>query len=156
VFERILDITYSLVGIEEIGILLAPGDGRLHMAAHRGTRREAFKDIFPMPIEETAAQVVMLAQRQRYFADALNESDAPPSLARSAKVMGNYSCLITPMIWEGRSIGVISVAREPNAIFSEKELRLLQTFADQAVIAVQNTRLFNETKEALARQTATA
>ena len=63
---------------------------------------------------------------------------------------------MTPMIWEGRSIGVIAVAREPNAIFSERELRLLQTFADQAVIAIQNVRLFNETKEALERQTATA
>ena len=156
VFERILDITRSLVGIEELGILLAAGDGCLHMAAHRGTGLEAFKGVFPMPIEETAANVVMVEQRQRYFADALNDPDAPPGMARSAEVMGNYSTVMTPMIWEGRSIGVIAVAREPNAIFSEKELRLLQTFADQAVIAIQNARLFNETKEALARQTATA
>jgi len=156
VFERILDITRSLVGIEELGILLAAGDGCLHMAAHRGTAVEAFKGVFPMPIEETAANVVMVEQRQRYFADALNDPDAPPGMARSAEVMGNYSTVMTPMVWEGRSIGVIAVAREPNAVFSEKELRLLQTFADQAVIAIQNVRLFNETKEALARQTATA
>jgi len=56
VFERILDITHSLVGIEELGILLAPGDGLLHMAAHRGTRQEAFKNVFPMPIEQTASR----------------------------------------------------------------------------------------------------
>jgi GAF domain-containing protein len=154
VFERILDITRSLVGIEELGILVAHGDGCLHMAAHRGTDMEAFKNVFPMPIEQTAANVAMVEQRQRYFTDALNDRDAPPSLARSAEVMGNYSCLITPMIWEGRSIGVISVAREPNAAFSDKERRLLQTFADQAVIAIENARLFNETQEALARQKA--
>ena len=63
---------------------------------------------------------------------------------------------MTPMVWEGQSVGMISVARAPNAAFSEKELALLQTFADQAVIAIQNVRLFNETKEALERQTATA
>jgi two-component system NtrC family sensor kinase len=148
VFERILDIIRDLVGIEELTILLAPGDGCLHMAAHRGTSREAFKDVFPMPIEETAASLAMVEQRQRYFPDALNDPDAPPGLARSAEVMGNYSSVMTPMIWEGRSIGVIAVAREPNAVFSEKELRLLQTFADQAVIAIENARLFNETREA--------
>ena len=85
-----------------------------------------------------------------------NDQDAPPSLARAAEVMGNYSRVITPMIWERRSIGVISVAREPNAAFTDKELGLLRTFADQAVIAIQNTRLFNETREALEGQTATA
>ena len=156
VFERILDITRNLVGSDEIGILLASGDGLLHMAAHCGTGLEAFKNVFPMPIELTAANVVMVEQRQRYFPDALNDQDAPPSLARAAEVMGNYSCVITPMIWERRSIGVISVAREPNAAFTDKELGLLRTFADQAVIAIQNTRLFNETREALERQTATA
>ena len=51
VFERILDITRNLVGSDEIGILLASGDGLLHMAAHCGTGLEAFKNVFPMPIE---------------------------------------------------------------------------------------------------------
>jgi GAF domain-containing protein len=156
VFERILEITRDLVGTEEIGILLAPGDGLLHMVAHCGTRAEAFKDVFPMPVEETAAHPVLVEQRQRYYADALNDQTAPPSLARAAEVMGNYSCLITPMIWQGRSIGVISVGRDPHAVFNDKECRLLQTFADQAVIAIENTRLFNQTREALERQTATA
>ena len=61
-----------------------------------------------------------------------------------------------PMLWEGRGIGSIFVGRATVGEFSEKEIALLKTFADQAVIAIQNARLFNETKEALERQTATA
>ena len=60
-----------------------------------------------------------------------------------------------PMLWNDRGIGAIGVSRRDGHL-RDKELALLQTFADQAVIAIQNARLFNETKEALERQTATA
>ena len=60
------------------------------------------------------------------------------------------------MLWNNEGIGLIAIRREPNATFNDKELSLLKTFADQAVIAIQNARLFNETKEALEQQTATA
>ena len=54
------------------------------------------------------------------------------------------------------AIGAISVTRVEPGSFAPHHVQLLQTFADQAVIAIQNVRLFNETKEALERQTATA
>ena len=71
--------------------------------------------------------------------------------------MASGPCCAVPMMREGRSIGAICVCcairsgRSPSA-----EVALLQTFADQAVIAIENARLFNETQEALEQQTATA
>jgi hypothetical protein len=59
------------------------------------------------------------------------------------------------MLLDGRPIGAICVFRREPGPFADAQIAVLQTFADQAVIAIENVRLFNETKEALERQTAT-
>ncbi len=156
VFERIVDSLERLIPHKHIAIFLTPGDGMLHLVARRGPRADDLDPIYPAPIERTAVPAVTKSLRQLYFPDVLHGRDVPESMRSVARANGNYSDVLTPLLWEGRLVGMIAVTREPNVAFSERELALLRTFADQAVIAIENARLFKETKLALERQTATA
>src|SRR6185295_451779 len=72
------------------------------------------------------------------------------------RTRGFRSISFTPLISSGTVIGMITLTRKEPGPFADHHIQLLQTFADQAVIAIENVRLFNETREALERQTATA
>ena len=73
-----------------------------------------------------------------------------------ARAAGTRTVAGTPLRREGKAIGALIVYRDRLAPFTDDELALQQSFADQAAIAIENARLFNETQEALERQTATA
>ena len=82
--------------------------------------------------------------------------DDPDYKSVEAKKAGFRSLLAVPLLHKGHAIGSIVIYRTEPGTFTKRQSVILQTFADQAVIAIENARLFDETQEALERQTATA
>src|SRR5262245_53966508 len=101
----------------------------------------------------TVVARVALEQRTIHIPDVLTDSeyDWP------ARKLGNWRTVLgVPMLREGALLGVILIQREEVLPFTDKQIELVATFADQAVIAIENVRLFQELKESLEHQPATA
>ena len=159
VFDKILDSCERLFAANGLGIYLIDETGMLRMGALRGDAVGAVGAVagtFPRPLEGTATAIAIRERRVVHYPDVLAATDVPEPLRRIAEATRNFSIAFAPMLWEERGVGAIQVSRVPPNPFTDKELSLLKTFADQAVIAIQNARLFNETREALEQQTATA
>jgi signal transduction histidine kinase len=148
---RLCDALYSLVfRFDGDTITLVAADGS------SPERLEVIRSAYPAPAGRTsvAAQAI-LERRVIAIADAQSGTEYPHIAAR-AQAIGYRSIVSVPMLRGEAAIGAINVVRVEAIPFTETQIELLETFADQAVIAIENVRLFNETKEALEQQTATA
>ena len=132
-------------------------DGVLHLMAYTPTTAAADKVLtasFPSPAAEFPLLELVHGGQAVQIADTEDVTDA--RLRTIARSRGFRSMLFSPLMSNGTPVGMIGVTRLEPSSFASHHVQLLQTFADQAVIAIENARLFNETKEALERQTATA
>ncbi|WP_439357431.1 GAF domain-containing protein [Bradyrhizobium sp. DASA03007] len=130
-------------------------DGGAHLAAFTPTDPAGDRVLqasFPVPF----AQFPPYQLVANGAAAQLPDTELEPAARDIARARGYRSMLFTPLMSEGEAIGIIIATRRATGCFAEHHVRLLQTFADQAVIAIKNVSLFNATREALERQTATA
>jgi signal transduction histidine kinase/DNA-binding response OmpR family regulator len=154
VFDRILLACERLFGGDQLVVFLVDqGGAQLRIGAIRGSdpeRVETMRRLFPIPLAGTATEQVMRDHRLLSYADVLHDPDVPAPVRRVAQLQGGdtYALALAPMLWEGKAIGSVMVGRRELRAFDEKEQRLLRTFADQAVIAIQNARLIDEAEEA--------
>src|SRR5207253_9297327 len=135
-----------LGGTSDWTIWLRDGDRR-RVVAYRGQMSRIW-DGTTVPLDRTTpGSVAMLEGRTVTALDVLEMEDEYPGLFPRVRDTGLRSVLSAPMMRQGEAIGTITVNREEARAYSEAERRLLETFADQAVIAIENARLFSELQE---------
>jgi signal transduction histidine kinase/putative methionine-R-sulfoxide reductase with GAF domain len=125
---------------------------------------DAFRSMMPMPAREDTASGRAILRRAVVEVADVKADDAYGVQAQGlARAVAYRSIVAVPLLHEGNPIGVITVARANAGAFPERQIALLQAFADQAVIAIRNVRLFDEVQarteelsESLQQQTATS
>jgi formate hydrogenlyase transcriptional activator len=148
VFDKILESCQRLFEGRHVWINLVRDDGAVHLAAYKGADRDDFESIYPLPLtRDSGSGTAILDRRVAHYPDIEHGADVPMHTRRGCRPIGVKSVLIAPMLWEGRGIGAVFVGRATVGEFSEQEIRLLKTFADQAVIAIRNARLFQELED---------
>jgi GAF domain-containing protein len=162
-FEAIASAASTLCGAANACVFQFDGS-LIHFVAHYGLTAEqvaATRRVFPIPPGRGSITArAILSHQITHVADFLADPEfAHPSLSQG----GLNTTLSVPMLHDSEPIGAITLVRQEKELFSDKQIDLLKTFADQAVIAIENVRLFNElnertrdVQESLEYQTATS
>src|SRR5579872_5481230 len=157
VFDAILDNLLHLFRTR-FAVVFLVRDGMLHVVGLKGEAGfEKLAAYYPAPVnDKVLAGKAAMTGRALQIAPIVDNTDAPLSTQDLAKKFGYNALMAVPMTRLGKVIGVLCTAHRDPIAFTDRQVELALSFADQAVIAIENARLFNETKEALERQTATA
>ncbi len=163
VFDAIARSATELCGATSGGVDRFDGE-LIHLASHynwSSEALEAMRQVYPAaPSRGFASARAILTRSVVHISDI---SKDPEYTANAVVEIGFRSVLAVPMLRDGEPIGAIALVKLEPRPFTDRQIALLQTFADQAVIAINNVRLFDEVQartrdltEALKQQTATA
>ena len=158
VFDTLVESGTRLCQASSSAIWRPKDDGSYHLAASYGVQPKYKSHLQSLSLRSDGHSVVgrsLQSGKTTYVSDVL--ADPEYSATRNARDFGGYRGLLAvPLMREGSAIGVLMVAHTEVQEFTEKQIALATIFADQAVIAIENTRLFNELRFLLEQQTATA
>src|SRR6266545_2831351 len=142
VMDAVTASAARLCGAYDASIFLRKGDG-LDLVAHDGPLAASIGLRIPLVRGTTTGRSV-LERRTIHVADVQAEAEEFPEGSVLGKEWGHRTLVNVPLMREGVAIGAIQLRRAEVNPFTDKQVRLLETFADQAVIAIENVRLFKE------------
>jgi two-component system, NtrC family, sensor kinase len=146
VLKAIVESACELCDALDAIVLLGDGDS-LRNSAHHGPIPLAMEERWPISRKWVAGRA-FLDRKSVHVHDMFSaEGDEFPDTRERARRTGARTYLCVPLVREGKSIGAIVLRRTEVYPFSDKQIALLQTFADQAVIAIGNVRLFEQVQE---------
>src|SRR5262245_4448043 len=155
VLRAIAQSAAQLLDVTDVEIMRVEGDEVRLVAKHGPSRRWPMGTVRSINRGWVTGRAVV-DRATVHVVDLQAAEAAFPEGAAHARQLGHRTTLATPLLREGTSIGAILIRRMEVRPFSQKQIVLVETFAHQAVIAIENTRLLNELRESLRQQTATS
>src|SRR5688572_23130060 len=126
-------------------------DGQLHYVSHSGVsdkRRAEVAKWFPLPLDRNSVVgTAVIDERVMHVPDFAAAAARFPLSAKTSPVSGAQAMLAVPLLDNRKAIGSIAITRETPGPFTDKQIALARTFADQAIIAIRNATMFREIQD---------